>query len=399
MDLFFGSNGSFNWGDVTTSQTSFVVTPVYYVAFIMWVILVVLSLFGNGFIIVTYARKSELQTIHNRFFINFTIVNLLIYVVGLAIALPVNFYPGDEEHSSTKRLLCDIQGTGYGVVLFSSLSSLAVSSIDRYLAIVYPLRNYMTAYRAKWLILFSWIYGFAAAAPPVLHFGAHYTSTQYFNYTFCGFSGLTSLSAADIALLSSVTIYGILLPIVIICFCYTRILIVAWKLAKPPTDVTGVERGYFRTSSFEMTTPASSTSQSAITNGNGDQLATLPTANERSSTNRALWNSRPVSLISVGLKEESKKKLRAAVTVLLIFSIVVIGWVPFGVINILYVISVAERGSDSTLLGTLSNFSILWVALGAAFSPYAFGLRTAEFKKELKKFFTSLVKPCKHCRK
>lgn len=128
----------------------------------MQALLVISILFGNSLTIAVFARFQYLRTITNKFVVSLAISDIM---VGIAISLNVvnNVLIALWTHKFACIGLIFISLTA----IMLSIFSLVAISVDRYIAIVYPLHysNLMTPKRSNAIIAVVWIWCFLAPGP------------------------------------------------------------------------------------------------------------------------------------------------------------------------------------------------------------------------------------------
>lgn len=121
------------------------------------------AIFGNGLIIFMIISKTSLHTLPNGFVISLAMAD---FAVGF-MYFPIYFFCG-------KLAICE-HSFGYGydlavLAIYSSVTNLCAMSIDRYIAIVKPLRYvaWMSSRRAAFLVALAWIIPLALDFIPAL---------------------------------------------------------------------------------------------------------------------------------------------------------------------------------------------------------------------------------------
>ena len=371
--------GNVTWG----GRGGFKVPFYYYIVFVLWVLLFLLGISGNGFVIYLFYKKRSLRVTRNCFILHFCIINLLVFVLGVAVNFSIQFYPGDDR--AVKQQLCNFSTAVNYTLMFSSLMLLVCSSVDRYISIHYPFKNVITSNGAKLLILFSWLYGVATAAPPVYYFGGYYEFVLYnTSITVCGMK-ISSVTTAEVVFCGGIGLYGVLLPVGIVCFCYARILKTAWAHARS-----------WRMTQYTDTASASSArewtiaiSNSALTNQIMDdertecELSSPPRGRHRSSA--ATLHTTRNNVQGQMSAEDRRRKLKGAITVLLIVGVMLLSWIPYVTIQGLYLAALSSGNTPSKALSYTASLSISYPCISAAISPFVFGFRTVGLKEEFVK--------------
>lgn len=382
----FSNPYGFAYGNFTWGGSKFEVPFYFYIVFVVWVLLFLLGVFGNGFVIYLFSRKRSLRTTRNSFFLNYCIVNLLVFVLGVAGGIPIQFYPGGGEDQPVKEQLCNLHSTLNFALMVSSLMLLVCSSVDRYIAIHYPFKNVITPSRAKLLVVISWLYGLATAAPPIYYFSGHY-DVVYSNksITVCGMK-IQSISNGEVTFCTALAVYGVILPVSIVCFCYTRILRTAWnhirsqRLRPAPPTVLSREVTEGRIAMSSSMNPDLHEHESL-------QCDDESNVGNPSCSSVAQLQLRNVHVQVANAGDDRKRKLKGAITVLLIVSVMLLSWIPYVVLQGVYLATLSSGSRPSTHLSYMATISITYPCIGAAVSPFVFGFRTAGFTEEFMKLF------------
>ncbi|XP_074134473.1 putative G-protein coupled receptor 101 [Sminthopsis crassicaudata] len=127
------------------------------------------SLLGNSLLLLVFRRKPQLLQVANRFILNLLISDLLQTTVIMpwvvAGSLP-SFWPLSENACKTMITLMHL-------FAYTSINTIIVVSIDRYLSIIYPLSypNKMTTLWGGMFILSTWLFSLIQSAPPAIGWG------------------------------------------------------------------------------------------------------------------------------------------------------------------------------------------------------------------------------------
>ncbi|MEQ2200630.1 hypothetical protein XENOCAPTIV_000923 [Xenoophorus captivus] len=171
MDI---SSSSFNMNDYngtimsenTTNGNYSVKTPppVFYseVTTVIYTTVFIVGFFGNALVIYIVARYTKMKTVTNMYILNLAMADEL-YIMGIPFigTQSVLFYWPFGE------FLCKVCMTADGMSQFASTFCLTLMSIDRFLAVVYPIRS--AKWRKPWVAkIFSalaWIISFLMVLP------------------------------------------------------------------------------------------------------------------------------------------------------------------------------------------------------------------------------------------
>ncbi|XP_005181564.2 neuropeptide SIFamide receptor [Musca domestica] len=141
---------------------SLTMTIVYCIAY---VIVFLVGLVGNSFVIAVVLRMRNMRTVTNYFIVNLAIADILVIVFCLPATLMSNiFVPW-----ILGWLMCKTVPYIQGVSVAASVYSLIAVSLDRFIAIWWPLRQ-LSKSRARFMILCIWIIAFGTTIPWALYF-------------------------------------------------------------------------------------------------------------------------------------------------------------------------------------------------------------------------------------
>lgn len=110
------------------------------------------AVFGNALVVYIIATRRQLHSLPNVFIVSLAVAD---------VAVGVTFFPTDFFCSKTMMALCntDIPHLFAILAIYASVWSLCAMTIDRYIAIVKPLRytTLMSSRRAALLVAFAWL--------------------------------------------------------------------------------------------------------------------------------------------------------------------------------------------------------------------------------------------------
>ncbi|XP_011181084.2 neuropeptide SIFamide receptor [Zeugodacus cucurbitae] len=141
---------------------SLAMTIVYCFAYIL---VFLVGLVGNSFVIAVVLRAPRMRTVTNYFIVNLAIADILVIVFCLPATLMSNiFVPW-----MLGWLMCKTVPYIQGVSVAASVYSLIAVSLDRFIAIWWPLKQ-MTKSRARFMIFCIWLIALSSTIPWLLYF-------------------------------------------------------------------------------------------------------------------------------------------------------------------------------------------------------------------------------------
>lgn len=172
----------------------------------------ILAVVGNASIIWAIHKNKSLQNVSNNFVLSLCASDLItgLLVSPLSVAM-ATLLRREEEHERLESFLFFF----LGVVLINTTLTLSTVSVDRYIAIVFPLRYkvLVTQRKSIWIVIGTWICAIVTPSPRLFFLQEH----------------LEQIIFASIVIALSI-------PLVITVYCYSKILKEARKQAiSPPT--------------------------------------------------------------------------------------------------------------------------------------------------------------------
>ena len=206
------------------------------------VIIMTVALGGNLLILVAIYIDKTLQIITNVFIINLACADLLLAIIGMPFTLASSI-TYDWIFGNT---WCKVNGMANSLFCIASILTLAAVSIDRYFAIIYPLRytTWITNKVAAGIIVYIWCHALLMACLPL---------TDWSKYAFIRSESICTIqweySIAYTLFLFSVCFF---LPLGVMMFTYLRIFRTAKKASSKIVPVTGEIEGKEEPSTSEF---------------------------------------------------------------------------------------------------------------------------------------------------
>ncbi|XP_034137870.1 neuropeptide SIFamide receptor [Drosophila guanche] len=155
-------DGNVDFGFDPLYRHSLAMSIVYCVAYI---VVFLVGLIGNSFVIAVVLRAPRMRTVTNYFIVNLAIADILVIVFCLPATLIGNiFVPW-----MLGWLMCKFVPYIQGVSVAASVYSLIAVSLDRFIAIWWPLKQ-MTKRRARIMIIGIWLIALVTTIPWLLFF-------------------------------------------------------------------------------------------------------------------------------------------------------------------------------------------------------------------------------------
>lgn len=208
------SNSTFgNESETTTTAASM---PVDVATAVIYTIVFVVGLMGNMLVIYVVIRYTKMKTVTNIYILNLALADE-IYILGIPFLFTNNvlsYWPYGD-------FFCKVCMTADTMSQFASTFCLTVMSIDRYLAVVHPIRS--TRWRkpqvAKVLSSMMWVVSFLVVLPVTI-----YSNVQKDPDT-CNVIWPEPNKLWSIAFILYTAILGFFGPLVVISLCYLLIVI------------------------------------------------------------------------------------------------------------------------------------------------------------------------------
>lgn len=124
------------------------------------------SLVGNVLVICVVLLYRHMRTVTNYLIVNMAVADLLITAFNMPITISVIAGSQIEwSESVAAEMLCKFIPFSQSLSIASSVLSLTAIAVDRFLAVMYPLKRYISFHAAYVLIVVVWIVGIAVNSP------------------------------------------------------------------------------------------------------------------------------------------------------------------------------------------------------------------------------------------
>lgn len=200
--------------------------------YIMYTSICVAAIGGNGIVCYTVLSYRRMRTVTNYFIVNLAIGDILMACLcvpfGFVSNLVLQYWPFGA-------IMCVLVSYSQAVSVFVSAYTLLAISLDRYIAILYPLRPKMTRFHAKLIIVKVWavslitpsstVFVSKLVQPPIWvenNITDRYICTEVWpNNDYRDFYSFALM------------IFQYVLPLSVLIFTYIKIAIVVWGKTPP----------------------------------------------------------------------------------------------------------------------------------------------------------------------
>ncbi|XP_013774985.1 RYamide receptor-like [Limulus polyphemus] len=221
------------WTDSEKEESNFTSTENYSVPegiqalmYVMYTTISLAAVGGNGIVCYIVLADRRMRTVTNYFIVNLAVGDLLMAILCIPFTFVVNLILHRWPFGTT---LCVVVTYAQAVSVFISAYTMIAISVDKYIAIIKPLRPRMTKLQAKLLIFLVWAVAIITPLPTAIvsrlvaaksSDGYHCTEVwdppeQRYYY---GMSLMT---------------LQYFLPLMVLIFTYTRIAMVVWGKRTP----------------------------------------------------------------------------------------------------------------------------------------------------------------------
>ncbi|XP_029562119.1 somatostatin receptor type 5 [Salmo trutta] len=223
MDSSFTSETFYNAGSIADPTTSYVDEDMYLqedldvfsvTMAVLYLAVCIVGLGGNTLVIVAILKLDKMASATTVYIFNLALADGL-FMVGLPFIAIQNF----QNHWAFGDLACKLVMVLDGINQFTSVFCLTVMSIDRYMALVDPLRfaRWRTPKRAKIVSGFLWLFSLLPVLPMTIHFSAR-----------DGLCNLDPQVASDswwLAFITYTFVLGFALPFLVMIVSYTALVV------------------------------------------------------------------------------------------------------------------------------------------------------------------------------
>ncbi|XP_068685801.1 QRFP-like peptide receptor [Montipora foliosa] len=178
----------------------------------LYAIIFLISVVGNTLVCIVVARRRRMRTVTNMFVLNLAVSDLAITCICIPFDIPVQENNYKWLYGSFAcKLIYPLQTAA----MFASIFTLTAVSINRFWAIVYPLRTQMTKLHASYVIVAIWVLCFTLTTPYAFVLRLDEATMECIEY----WPGINYRKAYT----ASLFVLQYLLPLVVITLAYLNI--------------------------------------------------------------------------------------------------------------------------------------------------------------------------------
>jgi leucokinin receptor len=189
----------------------------------------VIAIIGNILVIIVIAKDKHMQTVTNIFIANLAFADV---IIGM-FTIPFQFQPALHQRWDFPDFLCQAAPSVKVLSVSVSVVTLTIISLDRYVAVMYPLKAGFSKSHAIICLLCIWFLGIGSSFPE-----GHYHSVQHiYDHDLHAFKPSCEASWPYEEFGKYYHLYLILVqymfPLLVINYSYTKISCKVWG-TKPP---------------------------------------------------------------------------------------------------------------------------------------------------------------------
>ncbi|XP_067136190.1 LOW QUALITY PROTEIN: RYamide receptor-like [Centruroides vittatus] len=225
-----------SWNDIpnniTEDDNTKVLKAVEALMYIMYITISVAAIGGNGVVCYIVLAYQRMRTVTNFFIVNLAVGDILMACLCIPFGFVSNLL---LQYWPFGAVMCVLVSYAQAASVFVSAYTLIAISVDRYIAILYPLRPRMTKFQSKLIIVLVWIVALLTPLPTaVVSRLRQPVQWRRFNITdryICMEDWETDHQRYYYSMALMILQY--FFPLTVLIYTYTRIAIVVWGKRTP----------------------------------------------------------------------------------------------------------------------------------------------------------------------
>ena len=230
---FLPANGSYIWPNQSNSDSLYNVTPgIVILLSLLYGSISFVTVIGNLLVILVIFKNQSMRTVTNFYIANLSCADVIIGVLGI----PFQFQAALLQRWDLPHFLCPVAPFVKELTVNVSIITLAVISIDRYRAVIHPLKPRCSRRVAHIVMAVVWIFSLLVALPAAVVFRVIWIpGEQNEEKPFCSPDFTSPHLGVNLGrpYALGLVIIQYFFPLLIICFAYVCIIHKIW-LTKAP---------------------------------------------------------------------------------------------------------------------------------------------------------------------
>ena len=223
----------------TDPEVSFIVSDsVAALMYIMYISVSVLAIGGNVMVCYIVMAHQRMRTVTNFFILNLAVGDILMACLCIPFGFVSNLL---LQYWPFGAFMCVLVSYAQAVSVFISAYTLIAISIDRYIAILYPLRPRITRLQAKLIIFIIWIVALITPLPTAVLSRLEVHPSYVDKNDTVRYVCMEMWESQDERYQYSMALMVLqyFFPLIVLLFTYSRIGVVVWG-NKPPGEAEDV---------------------------------------------------------------------------------------------------------------------------------------------------------------
>ncbi|XP_023342701.1 tachykinin-like peptides receptor 99D [Eurytemora carolleeae] len=184
------------------------------------------SVSGNSTVIFIVVTSRRMQSVTNFFIANLALADV---IIGL-FSIPFRFQAALLQRWNLPDFMCPFCPFFESVSVNASIFTLTAIAVDRYRAIIYPLKSHASKFKTKGIILGIWVVSTILAIPMAVGYRVEYMRD---NLVQCLPFNINN--TVFIWYMNLLCLVQYFIPVVLISFAYIRMAVVLWGSRTPGT--------------------------------------------------------------------------------------------------------------------------------------------------------------------
>nr|AAD34223.1 rhodopsin [Papilio glaucus] len=187
----------------------------HFILALIYTMLMVTSLIGNGIVIWIFSTSKSLRSASNMFVINLAVFDLMM-MIEMPLLIANSFY----QHPIGFQLGCDIYAVLGSISGIGGAITNAVIAFDRYKTISCPLDGRINKVQASLLIVFTWFWSLPFTILPALKVWGRFVPEGFL--TTCSFDYFTDDQDTKV-FVACIFVWSYAIPMALICYFYSQL--------------------------------------------------------------------------------------------------------------------------------------------------------------------------------